>query len=163
LTGIQGLARKKGADLSDGSDVKAANVWLAIDTPRFNGCVKSGRKSEKGDLHCLDGMPYLFFVMWDTSPTTNTERCRVWVVRPGKDKAFREICTKWYQQRAQGIIRSDNFQLHPPRNLDSNTFRNRCGNLNYPLLFRADWRGSDYEVTVHDPDVLTNGRCTPVD
>jgi hypothetical protein len=48
LTKTKGIARKKGADLVDGSDVKAANVWLAIDTPRFNGCLKSGRKGAEG-------------------------------------------------------------------------------------------------------------------
>ena len=42
LTGIKGIARKKGADLEDGSDVKAANTWEAIDTPRFNGVIKAG-------------------------------------------------------------------------------------------------------------------------
>jgi hypothetical protein len=47
LTGIKGMARKNGADLADGSDVKAANLWLAIDTPRFNGCVKSGRRETR--------------------------------------------------------------------------------------------------------------------
>jgi hypothetical protein len=46
LTGLSGLARKKGADLEDGSDVKAANTWEAIDTPRFNGVIKSGTKFE---------------------------------------------------------------------------------------------------------------------
>src|SRR4051812_30511354 len=45
LTGISGLGRKKGADLMDGSDVKAANTWEAIDTPRFNGVLKTGRLS----------------------------------------------------------------------------------------------------------------------
>ena len=32
LTGINGIERKKGADLEDGSDVKGANTWEAIDT-----------------------------------------------------------------------------------------------------------------------------------
>ena len=163
LTGIDGIARKKGLDLSDGSDVKAANVWLAIDTPRFNGCIKSGRKGEKGGLHCLDGMPHLFFVMWDTNPASDTERCRVWAVRPGEDEVFRRMCAEWYAQRDRGVIQSDNFQLHPPRNLDSDVFRNTCGNLNYPLLFQADWTGSGYEVTTYNPDVLENGGCTPAD
>src|SRR4026208_372513 len=47
LTGITGLYRKKGADFSDGSDVKGANTWGAIDTPRFNGVIKAGTKSAK--------------------------------------------------------------------------------------------------------------------
>ena len=35
ITGINGLGRRKGSDLSDGSDAKSANVWEAIDFPRF--------------------------------------------------------------------------------------------------------------------------------
>jgi hypothetical protein len=159
LTGIRGIAQKKGADLEDGSDVKAANVWHAIDTPRFNGCIKSGRKGAKGSIATLDPMPYLFFVMWDQEPNKARDRCRVWVVRPGSDRVFRAMATKWYEQRAQGVIRSDNFQLHPPRNLDSDVFRNTCGNLIYPLLFRADWTGSGYEVITSNPSLLETGTC----
>jgi hypothetical protein len=163
LTGIKGIARKKGADLEDGSDVKGANVWEAIDTPRFNGCLKSGRKGERGSIECLNEMPYLLFVMWDHEPVGQHERCRVWVVRPRYDKVFRSICSAWYSQRDEGTIRSDNFQLHPPRNLNSNVFRNTCGNLNYPLLFRADWTGAEYKVIVFDRKVLQRGTCTVAD
>ena len=35
LTGISGLARHKGQDLEDGSDVKSANAWFSIDRVRF--------------------------------------------------------------------------------------------------------------------------------
>lgn len=160
LTGLKGIARKKGADLEDGSDVKAANVWLAIDTPRFNGVLKSGRKGEQGSISTLDDMPLLFFVMWDYSPSTKRERCRVWVVRTGKDNVFRSICEKWYEQRDAGVIKSDNFQLHPPRNLDSDVFRNNCGCLRYPLLFQAEWDGaSSYKLVAFNPQVLKNGQC----
>ena len=161
LTGIKGIARKKGADLANGSDVKAANVWLAIDTPRFNGCLKAGRKGVRGSVALLDDMPYLFFVMWDTEPKHRRDRCRVWVVRPSQDRVFRAMAGKWYKQREDGIIVSDNFQLHPPRNLDSDVFRNKCGNLNYPLLFRAEWTGEAYEVVTYDPRVLKSGSCSP--
>ncbi len=163
LTGIKGIARKKGADLADGSDVKAANVWLAIDTPRFNGCIKAGRKTAESSVETLDEVPHLFFVMWDSEPKRRLNRCRVWVVRPPSDLMFRAMAAKWYKQREEGIIRSDNFQLHPPRNLDSDVFTNTCGNLNYPLLFRADWNGENYEVVRFDPDVLTSGTCSPAD
>jgi hypothetical protein len=159
LTGIPGIERKKGPDLSDGSDVKAANVWLAIDTPRFNGVIKSGRVGEQGSLSTLDGMPYLFFVMWDTTPATSADRCRVWVVRPAEDRAFRDMCAVWYHQRDAGVIRSDNFQLHPPRNLDTNAFRNTCGNLQYPLLFSAVWNGHAYEIETYELSVLETGKC----
>ena len=61
-----GLPGKKGADLVDGSDVKAVNTWEAIDTPRFNGVLKAGTKSASaGKLLSLDVVPYLFFVLWD--------------------------------------------------------------------------------------------------
>src|SRR6266446_6392100 len=60
LTGIKGLKRKKGADLVDGSDVKGANTWEAIDTPRFNGVIKAGTQSATaGRLESLDAMPFL--------------------------------------------------------------------------------------------------------
>lgn len=158
LTGIKGFARKKGPDLEDGSDVKAANCWDAIDTPRFNGCIKSGTQSSTtNSLSSLDSQPYLFFVMWDTTETTSQKRCRIWVVRTQHDVEFRRIASKWYQQRAEGIIKSDNFQLHPPRNLDHNVFRNNCGHLKYPLLFEARLTAGKYKLTVYDKHVLIRG------
>lgn len=160
LTGVKGIARQKGADFADGSDVKAANLWLAIDTPRFNGCIKSGRKGEKGSITCLDCMPHLFFVLWDYAAKTKKERCRVWVVRPQSDRQFRAMCETWYKQRGDGTIISDNFQLHPPRNLDSDVFRNTCGNLNYPLMLCAEWNGDGYRVISYNPDVLESGSCS---
>ncbi|MGP4947694.1 MULTISPECIES: MamI family restriction endonuclease [Bacillus] len=161
LTGINGLGRKKGSDLLDGSDVKAANTWGAIDTPRFNGVIKSGTKSTlSGKMEFLDTMPYLFFVLWDNEPQTNKERTRVWVVQPPKDTTFRGICEEWYKLRSNGEIRSDNFQLHPPRNKNSNEFRNTCGNLNYPLLFCALWNGEEYELSEYNESVLETGNCT---
>jgi len=66
LSGIKGLERKKGADLDDGSDVKGANTWKAIDTPRFNGVIKAGTKAATSDkLESLDDMPCLYLVLWD--------------------------------------------------------------------------------------------------
>jgi hypothetical protein len=78
LTGIKGLSRQKGADLEDGSDVKAANTWEAIDTPRFNGVIKAGTKSEvSGSVRYLDVTPYIFLVLWDQK-STGVRRCRTW-------------------------------------------------------------------------------------
>lgn len=163
ITGIKGLAREKGADLSDGSDVKAANTWGAIDTPRFNGVIKAGTKSDKaGKMSSLDVMPHLFFVLWDNEPTNNRERCRVWVVRTQSDRVFRAMCRKWYKQRDAGEIISNNFQLHPPRGRNSNIFRNTCGNLSYPLLLSVEWVDDKYEVTEYIPNVLEEGVCTKV-
>jgi hypothetical protein len=161
LTDIKGISREKGADLVDGSDVKAANTWDAIDTPRFNGVIKAGTKHEKaGKLESLDSMPYLFFVLWDREPTYNRERCRIWVVRTQADKLFRKMCREWYEQRDRGEIKSNNFQLHPPRESDSNTFTNNCGCLSYPLLFSAEWVGDSYEITDYHPGLMTTGKCT---
>lgn len=163
LSGVTGLERKKGADLADGSDVKGANTWDAIDTPRFNGVIKAGTKSDKaGKLEYLDDLPYLYFVLWDNEPENKKERCRVWVVRTREDSVFRAMCSKWYDQRDSGIIKSNNFQLHPPRGKNNDVFTNTCGNLSYPLLFMAVWNEDEYELKTFNPDVLKNGVCTVV-
>ena len=137
LTGTKGMDQKKGPDLSDGSDVKGANTWKAIDTPRFNGVIKAGTlAASSGNMASLDDMPHLYFVLWDET-VRNTARCRIWAVRPQDDPAFRDMCRNWYEQRASKTIKSNNFQLHPPRGLDNNVIRNTCGNLLYPLYFSA--------------------------
>lgn len=160
LTGIDGLGRKKGPDLEDGSDVKAANTWLAIDTPRFNGVLKAGTKAEfDGSILSLDSMPNLYFVLWDKSPN-GLFRCRVWVVRTSEDPLFRAMGGRWFKARADKVITSNNFQLHPPRGLDSNVFRNTYGNLTYPLLFCATRTETEpYSVVSYDPDVVSIGTC----
>ena len=163
LTGMKGRARKKGSDLSDGSDVKAANLWSAIDTPRFNGSIPSGRKTKTSkkasDISALDDMPYLFFVLWDERPSDRHARCRVWCVRPPEDKAFRTMAAEWYRRRNDGTIKSDNFQLHPPRNKDNNVFRNECGNLSYPLVLSVVWNGKAYDEQTYKPQTIDSGVC----
>lgn len=161
LTGISGLKRKKGSDLADGSDVKAASTWGAIDTPRFNGVIKAGTKARHaGKIASLDAMPFLFFVLWDHEPESKQERCRVWFVRVQHDKAFRTMAYRWYKQRAaEREIKSDNFQLHPPRNRNSSVFTNKCGNLEYPLLFEARRGSQGFTVTSFSPELLKNGAC----
>jgi hypothetical protein len=161
LTGINGLARKKGADLHDGSDVKGANTWEAIDTPRFNGVIKAGTKAKTaGKMESLDSLPYLFLVLWDTATERGNARCRIWCVRPRHDQLFRKTCEQWYAKRDRGEITSINFQLHPPRGKDSNLIRNTCGNLLYPLLFSAE-RANDgkYVLQEYHPEVMQTGRC----
>jgi hypothetical protein len=161
LTSIPGRDRQKGSDLADGSDVKSANAWNAIDVPRFNGVIKAGTKSAaSGNMQSLDDMPYLFFVLWDYIPNTKIERARIWAVRTQYDSQFRKIANDWYQQRAKGIIASDNFQLHPPINKNSNIFTNRCGNLNYPLILAAHWEQTTYQIDEYYPDTLDVGQCT---
>jgi hypothetical protein len=162
LTGVRGLDREKGADLADGSDVKGANTWEAIDTPRFNGVIKAGTKAEtSGKLESLDKVPYLFLVLWDVSPTTHRPRCRVWCVRPQRDKAFRRMCKTWYRKRDKREISSNNFQLHPPRGKDSNEIRNKCGNLLYPLLLCAERDEGGYKTIEYHPEVMERGECEP--
>lgn len=163
LCGIKGLERQKGTDLSDGSDVKGAITWEAIDTPRFNGVIKAGTKAvTAGHIESLDGIPHLFLVLWDKAPNTNNPRCRVWCVRPQKDEEFRKMCAKWYDEREKGTIKSNNFQLHPPRNKNSNIIRNTCGVFEYPLLFQAERINERFQLIKYDPSVLDSGACKKV-
>ena len=161
LSGVRGLERKKGPDLQDGSDVKGAITWKAIDTPRFNGVIKAGTLAQaSGQLASLDSMPHLYFVLWDET-SRGTSRCRIWVVRPQVDVEFRKMCADWYSKRTSGAIGSTNFQLHPPRGQDTNLITNTCGNLLYPLWFGAEREpDSKYVKTTFTPDVLVNGLCT---
>jgi hypothetical protein len=159
LTGISGLERQKGADLKDGSDVKGANTWKAIDTPRFNGVIKAGTKSEtSGRLESLDEMPHLYLVLWDESPRKQP-RCRIWVVRTQEDAVFRGMCESWYELRMGGKIISNNFQLHPPRGLDTNVIRNTCGNLEYPLYFSAEMSDGQFKLLTYTPEARTVQLC----
>jgi hypothetical protein len=160
LVGINGPERKKGADLVDGSDVKGANTWKAIDTPRFNGVIKAGTKASTSDkIESLDEMPHLYFVLWDETER-GTARCRIWVVQPPSDPLFRAMCAQWYENRLDGSITSNNFQLHPPRGKDTNAIRNTCGNLQYPLYFAAERAPNQkYRITLFDPNARVNGMC----
>ncbi len=164
LCDVQGRSRQKGSDLEDGSDVKGANAWEAIDRPRFNNVIKAGTKSDVSDsMASLDEMPRLFFVLWDNEPEQDRERCRIWCVRPADDPAFQKMCALWYEKRQNGEIRSSNFQLHPNIGQNSNKFTNECGNLNYPLLFCAEFSAGEYQVKTHQPEVLEIGLCTKSD
>ena len=49
-----------------------------------------------------------------------------------------------------------------PRFRNDNTFRNKCGNLSYPLLFAAVRKESGFETTHYDINVLESGECTAV-
>lgn len=109
-------------------------------------------------MTALDGMPFLFFVLWDDDSEKHP-RCRVWCVRPRQDNVFRDMCDKWYKQRANGQIKSTNFQLHPPRFRDDDIFRNKCGNLSYPLLFSAVRKDGGFKTITYNPSVLENGEC----
>ena len=162
LTGVKGLERKKGADLQDGSDVKGANTWEAIDTPRFNNVIKAGTQSNRSDnMSYLDGTPFLFFVLWDVNDL-ELHRCRIWVVRPKVDPEFRKMCRRWYEARERGEIKSTNFQLHPPRGKNTNEIRNSYGNLSYPLLFSAVRKTTKFSLEVYNKKMLMTGLCERV-
>jgi MamI restriction endonuclease len=166
LTGLQGRKREKGSDLEDGSDVKAANSWDAIDNPRFNSCLPTGRTSKKAkkkeNVGALNDTPFLFFALWDQRASDRKARCRIWCIRPPSDTIFRKMAKKWYRQRREGTV-STNFQLHPPISRDENVFTNRCGDLEYPLLFCAVRIGKKYRVEVYAPAMLKRGVCRKAD
>ena len=73
------------------------------------------------------------------------------------------MAERWYNDKALGIIRSNNFQLHPPRNQDSNVIRNSYGNLEYPLLFSATHQpDTGYRIDVLADSIESLGPCTPI-
>ena len=164
VTGIMGIDRKKGPDLADGSDVKGASTWGAIDTPRFNGVVPAGRiLNDYVNNHKL--YKNIYFVLWDykvLNDSSERERCRIWCVAPNDDELFKEIVFEWYDQVKTGKIKSTNFQLHPPRSKNSNVFKNNCGALNYPLMMEAifDTAINGYRLSYLDLDIPSIGRCT---
>ena len=155
LLNIRGIERKKGTDLADGSDVKAANSWDAIDVPRFNGVVKEGRILSSSKAADLEKMPNLVFVLWDETEEGKYDRCRVWIVRTSKDKVFRSVAEKWYK----GNKKSSNFQLHPPIGRDDNIVTNTWGNLTLPLLVDLRFINDAWTVNTYAPDVLRDGLC----
>jgi hypothetical protein len=147
ITETHGLYRQKGNDLEDGSDVKAANAWDAIDKPRFNGVLKAS----------LDGTDYtyIYFVLWDwVDGIEGKERCRVWYIDAKNDPVFKAVAKKWYDQKRADKIKSWNFQLHPPIHNDSDIVTNECGNLELPLLLDARWNSEKetYEIIKYDED-----------
>lgn len=122
--------RGKGIDLEDGSEIKSACSIDGIDVPRWN---HSFRKMEKVEewLTC----PYIYYVLFDTETRDSSRaRVRVWRVSPKTDEGYQTVLRKW----ATSSRTSDNFQLHPPVGKDSNLATNNCGNLDLPLMFRAD-------------------------
>ena len=69
---------------------------------------------------------------------------------------------RWYDARKKGDIKSNNFQLHPPRGKNNNIFRNTFGNLEYPLMFSATFEKNSYSVTKYDPKILKTGLCEDI-
>lgn len=159
LLNVRGIERKKGADLADGSDVKAANSWDAIDVPRFNGVVKDGRVLTSAKADGLKKMPNLIFVLWDETSIGRYDRCRVWIVRTAIDEVFRNVAQKWYK----GNKKSSNFQLHSPIGREDNVVTNKCGNLALPLLLDARFLNGKWHLKAYNSAVLKTGLCRPAD
>lgn len=130
LTGIPGVGRRgKGADLLDGSEVKAASTLSGIDVPRWNNQI--GRAQNR--LRYLEKHA-IFFVLFDTVTRAETFplRVRVWRVSPRSDRDFRAVIETWGRRKSSG-----NFQLHPPCWDAGNVATNQAGNLKLPLMFQA--------------------------
>jgi hypothetical protein len=70
------------------------------------------------------------------------------------------MCKKWYDQVANGEIKSNNFQLHPPIGKDSNVSTNKCGNLSYPLLMCAEYIDDGFVSVQYEPEVMKSGECS---
>ena len=78
------------------------------------------------------------------------------------DYVFRNMCKSWYELRLEGKIISNNFQLHPPRGLDSNVIRNTSGNLEYPLYFSAEMIDGKFMLQTYAPEARTDLVCKTV-
>jgi hypothetical protein len=120
---------------------------------------KSDEERPPGNSSALDATPHLFFVLWDHVDETDIHRVRIWVVRANMDAVFRRMADIWYEQRRTGAIKSNNFQLHPPRNTDSNVFTNDAGTLVYPLLLDARCTDGIFVSHIYEPGVLETGTC----
>lgn len=145
ISGIEGNGQRgKGDDLSDGSEVKSASCVDAVDTPRWNN-VNCGAKTVGQLTVKFESMPYLFFVLLDTTERGgDILRCRVWCVRPSDDKNFMEVLIKWAQENDEKAERREtlktNLQLHPPRwdKAAENITTNTMGNLKLPLIYHSE-------------------------
>lgn len=145
LSGIEGNnQRGKGDDLKDGSEVKSASCIDATDTPRWNG-VNCGAKTEAEIIDKFANIPYLFFVLLDTTiKGGDILRCRVWSVRPNDDTNFMNVLLAWARDNDEKVIRGEkpktNLQLHPPRweKAEDNITTNNMGNLKLPLLYHSE-------------------------
>lgn len=147
LTGISGSGlRGRGDDLSDGSEIKAANTIQATDTPRWN---HSLRTDEQVRAHLAK--PAVYYVLFDTVIRNDEApfRCRVWRVLTATDAAYRALVENWSVQRTLGRY---NMQIQPPRWTTTN--RATCFGtvIELPLFFHAQQKemGKLDFVEVHE-------------
>ena len=168
ISGIPGKGQRgKGDDLEDGSEVKSASCLDAEDTPRWNN-VNCGKKNIQDLTGILDATPYIFFVLIDTTERYgDILRCRIWSVRPGEDKAFRDVLLGWAKENEDG--KKVNLQLHPPRweKAEENITTNLQGNLKLPLLYESIQIDLPeilvMKTKVYKPEILGNGLSKRVD
>jgi hypothetical protein len=145
ISGIEGSGQRgKGDDMSDGSEVKSASCLDAVDTPRWNN-VNCGAQTVAEIITKFGKIPFLFFVLLDTTERGGTIlRCRIWCVRPMRDKNFMNVIIGWAKEndsnKKKGIKLKTNLQLHPPRweKADENVTTNNMGNLKLPLVYHSE-------------------------
>lgn len=158
LTGISGSGlRGKGDDLSDGSEIKAANTIQSTDTPRWNHSLKNDAKVNE---HIAK--PAIFYVLFDTlkRDTESPFRCRVWKVEPAKDVLYRQLVQGWNTNRPASRY---NMQIQPPRWEDSNRVSCFGSELQVPLFFHAQQKEmGDLDFVVVRSFTTSPGVCKKV-
>lgn len=136
LTGIPGTGmRGRGDDLSDGSEVKAANTVQATDTPRWNHSLD--RKPKRTKINELLARPSVFYVLFDTKERDEDApfRCRIWRVNPSTDKGYQKLVKNWAANRGKSTY---NMQIQPPRWSVSNEAACLGTHIELPLFFHAE-------------------------
>lgn len=147
VSGVPGRgrgSRGKGADLSDGSEIKIASTLGGVDKPRWNNKLNTPLA-----VATYLQNPAIYFGLFDTLEKGEDfpVRVRVWKVEPPTDEVFGNIVRAWAAKQTSG-----NFQLHPPCWSDSDVATNQSGNVTLPLAFRAiqlDIEGVDYLEVEH--------------
>jgi hypothetical protein len=133
----------KGVDLLDGTEVKSAAILSGVDRPRWNhnlGTLAQDRARAARTppqpptwSEYLD-VPTAFYLLFDRvvsqPPDANTLvlRVRAWCVDAQADAAWRELLTRFVDQRSEGQY---NLQLHPPVGYDDDLVVNTLGNLDF--------------------------------
>jgi len=164
ISGIPGKGQRgKGDDLLDGSDVKSASSLDASDIPRWNN-VNCGKYSEIDLKNKLDQMPFLLFVLFDTTTRGGSIlRCRVWSVRTKEDEAFRTVALGWARDNDKLSMKRRNLQLHPPiwEKAEKNITTNTYGNLQLPLIYHSEQLDIPgilvMETKLYKPELMENG------
>ena len=140
--------RGKGDDLADGSEVKSAANVSGVDRPRWNHNMGTTAQDEKrraagkptaGEEYLAS--PFLFYLLADRSASDERVpraiRIRGWLLDAQADIAWRDLVTKYLDQRPAGQY---NLQLHPPVGWDDDIVVNTLGNLDFADILVFDAR-----------------------